>query len=309
MVADRNKLWAERKEGLKKTIEIVEEAERNEKFQTDQKDRIKEILSKVIELALKVGIPYTKAAPTDDEEEEIKLTKDKVENLLKLFKQQRAGIEAVKKILTIEIKVKADIDDKATKIKTAADKAAAQKLLDQIKNDAKLEERLIKTKEYNELRKLLKEYDAIKESYEALTKLSAGLLAAAKGDTRSDHFFRVGMDISVILQQMEKHIKEDGQLRALVQALENLVGDNGVEKSFFTLIDRKKQEIEKHVGPDFAVFIARTGSDIEDLIKKMKELLAVVVVALKELETDVSEILNWLLQIEILLADAKKLVK
>src|SRR3989338_3269715 len=216
MVAYVKKLWEERKEGLKKSIEVVEEADRHDKFQTDQKDEIKKALEKCIELALRVGIPYTKKEePAVDEEEEIKLTKEEVDKLLKLFKQQRDGIEAVKKVLTIEIKVEDDIDDKAKQLKVAADKPEAQKLLDQIKDDAKLEERLIKTKEYNELRKLLSEYDAIKKSYEVLAKLSVALIDAAKEKHRGkDAFFRVGIDLNHILEQMEKHIKEDGQLRA-----------------------------------------------------------------------------------------------
>jgi hypothetical protein len=312
MVADVTKLWEERKDGLKKSIEIVEEAERHEKFKTDQKENIKKALEAAIELALRAGIPHTtKAEATENEEEEIKLTKAEVEKLIALFKKQLDGITAVEKLLTIEIRLDKEIDKCLDDLKKATAKEDAKKLLDKIKDFAKTEKRLIDVDEYKQLRLLINEFDQIKQSYAKLHMLSDAFVEAAKTKHASDPLFRVGMEIQMTLQKMDKHIKDDesAKLRIIVKALEELMGDDGVEAKLMKYIDVMKNTVEEYPGADFNAFINNLVNPFEDLLKNVKDHMAAFVTTIKSLEADIKDIIAKLAEIITFLEEAKKLVK
>ncbi len=308
MVADV-KLWEGRKEGLKKSIEVVEEAIAHDKFKTDQLDNIKKALDKCIELGLKAGIPHTKKEE-GDEEDEIKLTKEEVEKLIILFKKQLDGISAVEKLLTIEIRLDKEVDISVEELKKATVKEEAKKLLDKIKGFAKTEKRLIDVDEYKQLRLLINEFDQIKQSYAKLHMLSEAFATPA-GKHRTERLAEIGMHIQGLLQQMDKHIKEDesAKLRVIVKALEELMGDDGIEAKLMKFIDIMKENVEIYPGSDFTGFINDQVKPFETLLQSVKDHMAAFVTTIRSLEADIKDIIAKLVEIIKLLEEAKKLVK
>lgn len=310
MVADV-KLWEGRKEELKKSIEVVEEAIAHDKFKTDQLDNIKKALDKCIELGLKAGIPHTKKEEAADEEDEIKLTKEEVEKLIVLFKKQLDGISAVEKLLTIELRLDKEVDKCLVELKKATEKEEAKKLLDKIKDFAKTEKRLIDVDEYKQLRLLINEFEQIKQSYAKLHMLSDAFVEAAKTKHASDPLFGVGMEIQMTLQKMDKHIKDDesAKLRVIVKTLEDFMGDDGIEAKLMKHIDIMKRGVEEYPGTDFNAFVNDLIKPFETLLQEVKNHMAAFVTTIRSLEGDIEDIIAKLILIIALLEEAKKLVK
>lgn len=306
------KVFKEARDGLVKSITLVQA---NIGMLTEEgKKEVVPALEKAIERARQLGGDVKVTPPeesADDEEEEIKLTKEEVEKLIALFKKQLDGISAVEKLLTIEIRLDKEVDKSLEDLKKAMSKEEATKLLDRIKDFAKTEKRLIDVDEYKQLRFLINEFDQIKQSYAKLHLLSNAFVEAARTKHASDPVFRVGVEIQMTLQKMDTHIKDDesAKLRIIVKALEELMGDTGIEAKLMKFIDIMKHNVEVYPGSDLNAFINDQVKPFEDLLKAVKEHMAAFVTTIRSLEADIKDIIAKLAEIIKLLEEAKKLVK
>ena len=311
VTAEGMKVFKEGRDGLVKSISVVQA---HIGLLTEEgKKEVVPALEKAIERARQLGgdVKVTPPEePADDEEEEIKLTKEEVEKLIALFKKQLDGISAVEKLLTIEIRLDAEVDKCLADLKKATDKEEAKKLLDKIKDFAKIEKRLIDVDEYKQLRLLINEFDQIKQSYNILKRFSDAF-ASPGGAHRSDRLAEIGIGLHNIVAAMDKHIKDDesAKLRVIAKTLEDFMGDAGIEANLLKHIDIMKRAIEAHPGSDLTAFINDLVKPFETLLNTVKEHMAAFVTTIRSLETDIKDIIVKLAEIIKLLEEAKKLVK
>ncbi len=124
MAEDKNKLWEERKKGLRESVEIVDTAMRHDKFQTDQKQRIEKALEEATALSINTGNPPPPRIEEEIEGEEktkeqlIKQFKENIDECLKKIREQKSLFTDLQRGVTVDTAIDNELNDTVRQLET-----------------------------------------------------------------------------------------------------------------------------------------------------------------------------------------------
>mgnify|MGYP001582415296 CR=1 FL=1 len=186
--------------------------------------------------------------------------------------------------------------------------------MEKIKGDAQIEKRLIETKEYRDLKNLVKEEEDIMKLFATLKQLVFVLIVGENGKAKApdDPVFLVGSEINARLERIGEVItkEEKGELRLFMEIVNKLIG---TEKQFLTAIDEEKKQIERHKetkAPLDSNQMIQIANNLDTMIKNtVNQLMADATQDIKNMEATIKTINKTLTELLPLLEQAKKLAK